>query len=38
MGSAVAYGMAFGGETIGMIKILLLIGLVGCIVGLKAVS
>ena len=35
---AVAYGMAFGGEAISVIKILLMIGLVGCIVGLKAVS
>jgi quaternary ammonium compound-resistance protein SugE len=35
---AVAYGMAFGGEAVSVIKILLMIGLVGCIVGLKAVS
>lgn len=35
---AVAYGMAFGGETFSVVKILLMVGLVGCIVGLKAVS
>ncbi|GAA5227548.1 DMT family transporter [Paeniglutamicibacter antarcticus] len=35
---AVAYGMIFGGEAVSMIKILLIIGLVGCIIGLKAVS
>lgn len=35
---AVAYGMVFGGEAVSMIKILLIIGLVGCIIGLKAVS
>ncbi|MFL4472918.1 DMT family transporter [Paeniglutamicibacter sp. MACA_103] len=35
---AVVYGMAFGGETISLIKVVLIIGLVGCIVGLKAVG
>ncbi|MDO5744465.1 MAG: SMR family transporter [Micrococcaceae bacterium] len=35
---AVAYGMVFGGEAVSLIKILLIIGLVGCIIGLKAVS
>lgn len=35
---AVAYGMVFGGEVVSLIKILLIIGLVGCIIGLKAVS
>lgn len=34
----VAYGMVFGGESISPIKILLILGLVGCIVGLKAVG
>lgn len=31
----VAYGMVSGGETVSATKILLLLGLVGCIVGLK---
>lgn len=35
---AVGYGMVFGDESINLIKIFLLIGLVGCIIGLKAVS
>jgi quaternary ammonium compound-resistance protein SugE len=35
---AVAYGTVFGGETFSVIKVLLMIGLVGYIVGLMAVS
>lgn len=31
----VAYGMASGAETVTAVKVLLLIGLVGCIIGLK---
>jgi quaternary ammonium compound-resistance protein SugE len=34
----VAYAMIFGGEPISWIRILLLMGLVGCIVGLKLVD
>lgn len=34
----VAYAMAFGSEPVSWIKILLLMGLVGCIVGLKLVD
>ena len=34
----VAYGMATGAEAFSVIKLLLLLGLVGCIVGLKLVS
>lgn len=33
----VAYGMATGSEEVTAVKVLLLLGLVGCIVGLKAV-
>ena len=33
----VAYGMATGTETVSLIKVLLLLGIVGCVVGLKAV-
>ena len=32
---AVVYGMATGDETVSVIKVLLLVGLVSCIVGLK---
>lgn len=35
---AVIYGMIFGGETISPIKIALIIGFIGCIIGLKTVS
>ncbi len=31
----VAYGMAFDGEPVSVVKVLLIVGLVGCIVGLK---
>jgi quaternary ammonium compound-resistance protein SugE len=31
----VAYGMASGSESISVVKVLLIVGLVGCIVGLK---
>lgn len=34
----VVYAMVFGGETISVIKILLILGLVGCVVGLKMVD
>ena len=34
----VAYGMATGAEAFSVVKLLLLLGLVGCIVGLKLVS
>ena len=34
----VVYGMATGSEPISLIKVLLILGLVGCIVGLKLVS
>jgi quaternary ammonium compound-resistance protein SugE len=34
----VAYGMFFGGESISLLKILLLTGLIGCVVGLKFVE
>jgi quaternary ammonium compound-resistance protein SugE len=33
----VAYGMAFGTESVSGLKVLLLIGLIGCVVGLKLV-
>lgn len=32
------YGMAFGGDTVSIAKIALLIGLMGCVAGLKLVS
>ncbi|GAB3653027.1 multidrug efflux SMR transporter [Zhihengliuella somnathii] len=35
---AVGYGMVFGAESISWIKVLLLTGLIGCIVGLKLVE
>ncbi len=35
---AVVYGMATGAESISTIKVLLLIGLVGCIAGLQVVA
>jgi quaternary ammonium compound-resistance protein SugE len=34
----VIYAMVFGGESASVIKILLILGLVGCIVGLKLVA
>ncbi|PJJ62134.1 DMT family transporter [Compostimonas suwonensis] len=34
----VLYAMVFGGETISWIKVLLILGLVGCVVGLKLVD
>lgn len=34
----VIYSMVFGGEQISIVKILLILGLVGCVVGLKLVS
>jgi quaternary ammonium compound-resistance protein SugE len=34
---AVAHGMVFGGESVSVAKVLLLVGLVGCVVGLKLV-
>jgi quaternary ammonium compound-resistance protein SugE len=34
----VVYAMVFGGESISVIKILLILGLVGCVVGLKMVD
>ncbi len=34
----VAYGMATGTEPVSLVKILLILGLVGCIIGLKLVS
>jgi quaternary ammonium compound-resistance protein SugE len=35
---AVAYSMVFDGEPASLVKILLLLGLVGCVIGLKLVS
>jgi quaternary ammonium compound-resistance protein SugE len=34
---AVAFGMATGDEAVGLVKILLLCGLVGCVIGLRLV-
>ena len=34
---AVTYGMATGDETVSLVKVLLICGLIGCIVGLKLV-
>jgi quaternary ammonium compound-resistance protein SugE len=34
----VVYAMVFGGESISVVKILLILGLVGCVVGLKMVD
>jgi quaternary ammonium compound-resistance protein SugE len=34
----VLYAMVFGGETISVMKVLLILGLVGCVVGLKLVD
>ena len=33
-----AYSMAFGGEAVSWAKVLLLLGIIGCVVGLKAVG
>jgi len=34
----VVYAMAFGGEPASIVKVLLILGLIGCIVGLKVVD
>lgn len=34
-GLTVAHGLVFGGEAVSVAKVLLLVGLVGCVVGLK---
>jgi quaternary ammonium compound-resistance protein SugE len=34
----VIYAMIFGGEPVSIVKILLIMGLVGCVVGLKIVG
>ncbi|WP_308465551.1 DMT family transporter [Rathayibacter soli] len=34
----VLYAMIFGGEPLSVVKILLILGLVGCVIGLKLVS
>lgn len=34
----VVYAMVFGGEAASIVKILLILGLVGCIIGLKLVD
>jgi quaternary ammonium compound-resistance protein SugE len=34
----VAYAMIFGGEKASMVKILLLLGIIGCVIGLKIVG
>ncbi|WP_431279980.1 DMT family transporter [Leifsonia poae] len=34
----VAYAMAFGGDGFSLVKVLLILGLVGCVVGLKLVD
>lgn len=34
----VVYAMAFGGEPFTIVKMLLILGLVGCVIGLKVVS
>lgn len=34
----VAYAMATGGEPVTVVKVLLILGLVGCVIGLKIVS
>lgn len=31
----VAYGMASGDETVSVVKVLLLVGIIGCVIGLK---
>lgn len=36
--STVAYAMITGDESISLVKILLIVGLVGCVIGLKVVS
>lgn len=35
---AVAYGMATGAEAVSLVKIALLLGIIGCVVGLKLVT
>jgi quaternary ammonium compound-resistance protein SugE len=34
----VLYAMVFGGESLSVVKVLLIVGLVGCVVGLKLVD
>lgn len=34
----VAYAMVFGGETASILKVLLVLGIVGCVLGLKALE
>jgi quaternary ammonium compound-resistance protein SugE len=34
----VAYAMVFGGESVSLVKVLLILGLIGCIIGLKLVD
>jgi quaternary ammonium compound-resistance protein SugE len=34
----VAYAMVFGGETASILKVLLVLGIVGCVIGLKALE
>ncbi|MFD4421005.1 DMT family transporter [Agromyces sp. NPDC058484] len=34
----VAYAMIFGGERASLVKVLLLVGIIGCVVGLKVVG
>jgi quaternary ammonium compound-resistance protein SugE len=34
----VAYAMIFGGETASVLKVLLVLGIVGCVIGLKALD
>lgn len=34
----VAYAMIFGGETASVLKVLLILGIVGCVIGLKALD
>ncbi|MEX1078451.1 MAG: multidrug efflux SMR transporter [Homoserinimonas sp.] len=34
----VAYAMVFGGESVSILKVLLVLGIVGCVIGLKALD
>ena len=34
----VAYAMIFGGESISILKVLFILGIVGCVIGLKAID
>ena len=38
VGPTVVYGMATGAEAVSLAKVLLIMGLIGCIVGLKLVG